>query len=95
MTARLVVFAIALSATKPRAPRGPSPNVLATWTVAILSIKRLALRIKCAVRSFGTLEAMRSLGYLSRNCEIIGLPFQDKRVSSWRERKIGVLGTQQ
>ena len=70
-------------------------NVFAAWTDTISSVKRPALGIECTVRSFGTLEALRSFSYLSCHSKVISLPFYDQRVPSWSELKLGVLRTQQ
>ena len=70
-------------------------NVFAAWTDTISSVKRPALGIECTVRSFGTLEALRSFSYLSCHGKVISLTFYDQRVPSWSELKLGVLGTQQ
>src|ERR1700730_18704956 len=66
-----------------------------TWTDTISSVKRPALGVECTVRSFGTLEALRSFSYLSCHSKVISLTFYDQRVPSWSELKLGVLGTQQ
>jgi hypothetical protein len=70
-------------------------NVFAAWTDTISSVKRPALGIECTVRSFGTLEALRSFSYLSCHSKVISLTFYDQRVPSWSELKLGVLRTQQ
>jgi hypothetical protein len=70
-------------------------NVFAAWTDSISSVKRPALGIECTVRSFGTLEALRSFSYLSCHSKVISLTFYDQRVPSWSELKLGVLRTQQ
>ena len=59
------------------------------------SVKRPALGIECTVRSFGTLEALRSFSYLSCHSKVISVTFYDQRVPSWSELKLRVLGTQQ
>jgi hypothetical protein len=70
-------------------------NMFAAWTDAISSVKRPALGIERTVRSFGTLEALRSFSYLSCHSKVISLTFYDQRVPSWSELKLGVLRTQQ
>jgi hypothetical protein len=78
----------------PKAERG-LPRVFAAWTDSISSVERPALGIECTVRSFGTLEALRSFSYLSCHSKVISLPFYDQRVPSWSELKLGALRTQQ
>jgi hypothetical protein len=70
-------------------------NVFAAWTDTISLVKRPALGIERTVRSFGTLEALRSFSYLSCHSKVISLTFYDQRVPSWSELKLGVLRTQQ
>jgi len=70
-------------------------NVFAAWTDTMSSVKRPALGIERTVRSFSTLEALRSFSYLSCHSKVISLPFYDQRVPSWSELKLGVLRTQQ
>ena len=70
-------------------------NVFAAWTDTISSVKRPALGIERTVRSFGTLEALRSFSYLSCHSKVISLTFYDQRVPSWSELKLGALRTQQ
>jgi hypothetical protein len=78
----------------PKAERG-LPRVFAAWTDTISLVKRPALGIERTVRSFGTLEALRSFSYLSCHSKVISLPFYDQRVPSWSELKLGALRTQQ